>query len=169
MESYDCVKPLAIGLGLYQFVPEQQDLIKTRLQEGCNFRFVIFDVNSPHIAALDRNLVHSTVTLAAFIENCTDFFKKFQKEIEKLAPKGKLDVRVYDAVPPWGLIAIDHEHPNGRILIEFNGIQVEGSACPGAEIIPKEGGWYRFFYDQIALIWNAGKPLGAIQPAMKNG
>ena len=57
-----------MGLGFYQFLPDRRLELISRVREGCRFRFLIFDVNSPTAQTLDSSLGYGNGTLLAFLK-----------------------------------------------------------------------------------------------------
>jgi hypothetical protein len=150
-----------IGLGFYQFLPEKRDLILARIREGCSFRFLMFNPNSEHAAALDESLGYGTDSLINFLRAQQNYFIEFAKSLNEQQLGGRLQVKTYDLVPTFGAIAVDPNESGGCLIVEFYGAAVEGSVCPGVEIIGKSGAWHDFYNRQMEELWRKGGGLVA--------
>lgn len=151
---------LCVGLGFYQFLPEKRDVLLAKLRAGCSFRFLIFDANSESAVALDKSLGYGNGSLVAFLNAQQSYFVEF---LTALAEEGvtadSFQVRSYEAIPTFGALHLDPGLPNGRMIIELFGHRVEGSVCPGMELIKHSSCWYSFYERQIGELWTRGKPL----------
>src|ERR1051326_421054 len=122
---------LCLGLGFYQFLPEKSDLLLAKIREGCSFRFLMFNPDSKHSAALDLSLGHGTESLINFLRAQRNYFIEFAGLLEKEGLAHGLQVKTYDLVPTFGALAVDGKEPDGFLVVELYGVGVEGSVCPG--------------------------------------
>jgi len=150
---------LCLGLGFYQLIPEKRDLLLTKIREGCSFRFLIFDPTSKNAAALDESLGYGNGSLIKFLGAQQAYFIEFMKVLADEGLDGRFQVRTYEAVPTFGALAVDSSVPEGYLIVELYGAHVEGSVCPGIELVPRESAWYAFYDRQIAELWKVGQPL----------
>jgi len=150
---------LCLGLGFYQLIPEKRDLLLTKIREGCSFRFLIFDPTSKNAAALDESLGYGNGSLIKFLGAQQGYFIEFMKALTDEGLDGRFQVRTYEAVPTFGALAVDSSVPEGYLIVELYGAHVEGSVCPGIELVPRESAWYAFYDRQIAELWKVGQPL----------
>lgn len=150
---------LCAGLGLRSFVPERQALIRSRIKQGARFRFLIFDAESPTLETLDRSLGAGKGDLIAFVRNQTSSITNFRADLAAEGLAEGFEVRVYDAVPTFGLIEIDYGLATHRMIVEINGFRAEGAACPGFALLPNAEGWSGFFRERAGLLWDSAKPL----------
>lgn len=150
---------LCLGLGFYQLIPEKRDLLLTKIREGCSFRFLIFDPTSKNAAALDESLGYGNGSLIKFLGAQQAYFIEFMKVLADEGLDGRFQVRTYEAVPTFGALAVDSGVPEGYLIVELYGAHVEGSVCPGIELVPRESAWYAFYDRQIAELWKVGQPL----------
>jgi hypothetical protein len=148
-----------LGLGCYQFLPEKRDLLLAKIREGCSFAFLIFNPQSRHATALDESLGYGSGTLINFLEAQQRYFIEFMRTLVAEGLIGKFEVRLYDAVPTFGSLSIDSGTPTGYLIVELYGTRVEGSVCPGMELLPGESDWYSFYDRQIAQLWNTSPRL----------
>ena len=151
---------VCIGLSLYQFV-EHGDLIKRKvLEDGCSFHFCIFDSESDTINALDRSLGRGVGSLPPYMARPTVRFTQLLAEIRASdVGEDKFSIRTYDFIPTFGIISIDRDYLDAKIIVELNGYDVEGSVCPGFELVRTPDGWFRFFYDQVNKFLSSGRLL----------
>lgn len=150
---------LCLGLGFYQFLPEKRDLLLTKIREGCSFGFLIFDPKCRNAAALDESLGYGNESLLNFLHAQQAYFIEFMSALAHEGLEGRLQVKTYDAVPTFGAIALDRSAPEGYLIVELYGAQVEGAICPGMELVPKGSAWYAFYDRQISEFWRVGRPL----------
>lgn len=150
---------LCFGLGCYQFLPEKREVLLSKVREGCSFRFLIFNPASKHATSLDESLGYGSGTLINFLHAQQSYFVEFMNTIEAEALSDKVEVRMYDVVPTFGALVVDRSGPAGYLIVELYGRRVEGSVCPGMELIPQGSDWYLFYDRQIAELWRTGKPL----------
>ena len=150
---------LCLGLGFYQLIPEKRDLLLTKIREGCSFRFLIFDPTCKNAAALDESLGYGNGSLIKFLGAQQGYFVEFMKALAVEGLDGRFQVRTYEAVPTFGALAVDSSVPEGYLIVELYGAHVEGSVCPGIELVPRESAWYAFYDRQIAELWKVGQPL----------
>ena len=150
---------ICVGLSLYQ-VLEHRDLIRRKAIAGCAFHFVIFDFNCDSLVILDRSLGRGYGRLPTYIGDPTYRFQELLSEISALGiPEDRFSVRLYDFVPTFGMIALDRNQAVGRIIVELNGVGVEGAVCPGFELVRISDGWFDFFSSQIDLFIGLGRSL----------
>ena len=150
---------LCLGLGFYQLIPEKRDLLLTKIREGCSFRFLIFDPTSKNAAALDESLGYGNGSLIKFLGAQQGYFIEFMKALADEGLDGRFQVRPMRQVPTFGALAVDSSVPEGYLIVELYGAHVEGSVCPGIELVPRESAWYAFYDRQIAELWKVGQPL----------
>jgi len=150
---------LCFGLGFYQILPEKRDLLLAKLREGCTFEFLIFNPKSKNAAALDESLGYSNGSLISFLNVQQDYFIEFMSTLTGQGLDKQFQVKTYDAVPTFGALAVDRSSPEGCLIVELYGAGVEGSVCPGMELIPKGSAWYAFYDRQITELWRDAQPL----------
>ncbi len=151
---------LCLGLGLVNFIPEEKELIRQKVTQGCRFRFLIYDVEDTEAGALDETLGYANNSLIKYLTPSAGAFVEFHESLLKAGiPRDRFDVRKYKIVPPWGIIATDPKRSSGRLYVEINAHGVEGSACPGFALEKTVDGWFEFFEAQYESIWDKATPL----------
>jgi uncharacterized protein DUF5919 len=150
---------LCLGLGLLAFVPERKSLLRARMEQGCRFRFLLFDAESANASALDVSLGSGDGNLIGFIRTQTKYVREFQKELQEAQLLPQFEVRLYHAVPTFGMVEVDPKTLNNRMVIELYGFKAEGSVCPGASLIETDAGWCAFYRQRAELLWSTAKPL----------
>lgn len=148
-----------LGLGLLAFVPERQALLIERMQQGCRFKFLIFNTESDAAAILDLSLGYGNGNLLDFIRSQARFVLDFQKRLITLGLADRFEARVYDVVPTFGMIELDRGQKTCRLVVELYGYNAEGSVCPGFSLIDADEGWSSFFRERADHIWKNSKPL----------
>jgi hypothetical protein len=129
------------------------------MEQGCRFRFLVFDVDSPAAEVLDRSLGFGNRDLLELIRIQTSYIRDFQIALSCRNLSDRLEVRVMDVVPTFGLIEIDPGLRQHRMLVEVNGYRAEGALCPGFELADRADGWCGFFRDRALELWDNAKPL----------
>jgi hypothetical protein len=151
---------LLYGLALYNVAVENRDLLHELVTvKHCRIRVLIFDHQSPHVEAMEASL--GTVgSLLAGVRRATEVFRALQDQLraEGVGPE-RFEARVYRTVPTFGMIALDPSEPYGRILVEWNGLDVKGYQCPGLELRRSNSAPYLFFTKQAETVWRHGIPL----------
>jgi Domain of unknown function (DUF5919) len=153
---------MCLGLGFYQFLPEKRELVLAKIKEGCSFKFIIFNPKSKNAAALDESLGYANGSLIRFFEAQQAYFIDFIKTLSDEGIVGKFEVRTYDVIPTFGGLLIDSSLPDGFLIVELYGCQVEGAVCPGMELVPKGSNWYAFYERQIVEFWRRAQPLADV-------
>ncbi len=151
---------VCVGLGFYQFLPEKRDLLLAKLRENCRFRFLIFDAASAHATALDASLGRGNQSLVSFLQAQQKYFVDFLDALTKDGVSAdRFQVRLYDVIPTFGALHIDPSQPDGRLIVELFGHGVEGTVCPGLELVARNSPWFAFYNRQIEELWQNGRPL----------
>jgi uncharacterized protein DUF5919 len=145
--------------------------LRQKMQEGCSFRFLIFNPGSPYKDALEQSLGPTNVanSLQAKIGRWLKFLRDLKSEFPHLADK--IQIRTYDVIPTFGAILID----NDIMVIELFGHQESGLGCPGLEVVSsvrprgiegngglnkeKSSELYLFYHRQICELWKTGQPF----------
>ena len=131
---------LCLGLGFISH-SEKRDLLLTKICEGCSFTFLSFDPTSKNALALDEGLGYGNGSLIKFLGAQQAYFVEFMKVLADEGLDGRFQVRTYEAVPTFGALAVDSSVPEGYLIVELYGAHVEGSVCPGIELVPRESAW----------------------------
>jgi hypothetical protein len=151
---------LLYGLALYNFAFENRDVLReVVVAKHCRVRVLIFDVESPHGAAMEASL-GTLGALLAVTNQTTEAFRKLQDQLraQGIGPE-RFEARVYHTVPTFGMISLDADESYGRILVEWNGVDVEGEQCPGLELRHSGSAPFLFFTKQTETIWANAIPL----------
>jgi hypothetical protein len=70
---------------------------------------------------------------------------------------------------------IDPSSTDRRLVVELYGFGVEGTVCPGMELVSQEGDWYSFYERQMEARWQAGRALevpsavAGVAPSVSSG
>ena len=151
---------LLYGLALYNFAFENRDIVRELVvMKHCKVRVLLFDVESPYGAAMEASL-GTLGALLAVTNQTTEAFRKLQDEMRQQGIGPELfEVRVYQTVPTFGMIALDAGERYGRIFVEWNGVDVEGQQCPGLELRHSTSAPFLFFTKQVETVWAKGVTL----------
>lgn len=150
------------GLALYNVVFENRDLLCDKIYKTtCSIRILLFNADSPFAPAMDTSLGRTPNALLNVIRETTRAFADLQNEVRAAGVDAKrFEVRVFDVIPPCGMIVVDHQTDTARIFVELNGVNLDGQQCPGLELRDSNPGLYRFFARQVEDLWeHRSKPL----------
>ncbi len=151
---------LLYGLALYNLAFEYRNVVRDlALTKSRRIRVLIFNIESPYAPAMEASL-GTMGALVNVTRETTNAFRALQHELRNAGVSPELfEVRAYDTVPTFGMIAIDPKSDGGRIYVEWNGVDVEGQQCPGLELVRSGSTPYRFFNDQVERIWSSARAL----------
>lgn len=74
---------------------------------------------------------------------------------------GRLEVRLLDFVPAFGLIVVDPDEPHGRIDVDIYSHRPNGREPVLSLRANRDPEWYRHFLGEFERIWATGTPLDA--------
>lgn len=146
---------LLYGLSLYNIAFDNLDVVRELVvARHCRVRVMIFDVESPYGAALENSL-GTKGALLVVTNQTTEAFRNLQDQLraQGIGPE-RFEARVYRTVPTFGMISLDAGESYGRILVEWNGINVEGQQCPGLELRHSASAPFLFFTKQGESVWD---------------
>jgi len=72
---------------------------------------------------------------------------------------GRLEVRLLDFVPAFGLLAVNGRRPDGRLQVDFYTHTFGGPEPALALRSGRDHPWYQHFLGELEQIWGAGRPL----------
>ncbi len=74
------------------------------------------------------------------------------------AGPGRLEVRLLDLVPAYGILAVDVDSPHGSLHVDVYSHRA-GVAEPSLALLPdRDPQWYRHFAGELDRLWTVGRP-----------
>lgn len=148
---------LIVGISLYAMIGQHRDWFENKIRkEGCKFRFLL-----PASLPEKENLVY--LADEATVADTADDLRKTFNQVVDLAqktsgnPKGKnkVEIRVFDFVPPMGIIMLDGQARTGRIRVEIYPYAGAVDKRPSFDLIPTESGegLYEHFRARYEDLW----------------
>lgn len=143
-----------LGLSLLGIVASCGSFLLARAMAGCKFRILLIDPDS-----------HAASTAVGFVEDVQYRKPDIERSIRNLEPlleTGNVELRLMPVVPPFGLLIIDPDKPQGKVQVELYGHEIATSDRPHfvlTQTIDKQ--WYDFFRNQFLKFWNDAQPHGA--------
>ena len=139
------------------------DLLAQLIRDGCDIRILAVQPDSQSISQVSQidptiaSMAHPVKALANRISyNLAAIYNICSGQ---LSPKGTLEIRTLDYVPPFAFLGVDYSSKTRRV----GSLKVELFAhAPHGErpqIVLREdhdSEWYRFFLDQFEQFWERG-------------
>jgi hypothetical protein len=151
-----------VGLALYTIINEYRPYLEEALSRGCNVRFLVFDLDSPRAEVLNASLSGGDL-----IDILKGSFTAVLAFAAHHSAGGKVEVRLYDVVPTFGVVAVDRAEADGRLFVELNCYSSSGDQCPGFSLEKKPNGLFYNYDRQITALWNAARDPMAHVPVAK--
>jgi hypothetical protein len=148
------------GIDLSTFV-DHANLIRRRISDhNCTFRFIIFDSASDNARALDATFMRSPPTQPDSISGSGSALYQLMMTLRQEAILcGQFLIKKYTIVPPNGIIAIDCDTENGRVIVELNIPNIPGGEWPGFEVRKTKEGIFDVYATQFVSMWENSIPL----------
>jgi hypothetical protein len=71
---------------------------------------------------------------------------------------GRLEVRLLDFVPAFGLVAVDRHRPGGRLSVDIYSHTSDGTEAALTLQAGRDHTWYQHFLAELDQIWASGRP-----------
>lgn len=149
------------GQSLRRTATAYHGLFQKKLKEGSCIRILLVDP-----LGVGSELGAKRISRMPEVEDYRSEISLSLKDMCKLkehAEKGgKIELRVLDYVPPFGLFILDANSLNSRALVEVYSYKYdevsEYGDIPKFYLTAKDNwNWYRFFRDQFKTLWNEGE------------
>ena len=139
---------IAIGISHIGLLQTQLGFFEQKLREGCRLRFVLLDPDSSSLQSW--NLIATVSTTQSDIQTALELLKSLT-HLDKT--KGKCEVRLTQAVLPYGMLIADVNKPTGEIIVEMYTYKTSPEERPNFRLTPSDR-WFEFFKTQAEKIWN---------------
>jgi hypothetical protein len=145
-----------VGVTLARTIRNQYATLQQRLDAGATVRIALI---APQAATLAEAARRSTMADQPAI-----FAHRLRTTLDLLddlaartaAGPGRLEVRLLDFVPAFGVVAVDAQAPNGRVHVDIYSHR-GGSPEPTLPLhADRDGRWFRHFTAEFDRVWEAG-------------
>lgn len=129
--------------------------IEEALSKGATVRVMLIRPDSPTSeVASHRNRQWDNKRVSEAIYQSLRFLHDFSI----LHPKGKLEVRLSDSIPPWGMIAVYPEKLPGRMMIRINTVPIPRAQRPAFVVdARRDPKWFVSFERQFYETWESAQ------------
>jgi hypothetical protein len=154
-----------LGVTLSRTIRTDFGALRGRLQAGAVVQIVLIEPTAGVIAeAARRNTVPDAPEIFEHRLQATfDLLRRLEAE----AGPGRLEIRLLDFVPAFGLLAIDADQPTGHLSVDIYshrpGVTEPTISLTAADDQP----WYHHFVEEFDRVWENGRPvwMGDTEPA----
>jgi hypothetical protein len=144
----------AVGTTLISFGTIYQALIHQRITQGCCARLVITNHVNKNVADIAAQKMPESPTRETHMSQARTALMSLSGIAGQHSSGGSLEIKVLDTFPPFGLLIINGDQPNGRIRVELYPDNCPIAARPMFELFAtRDGEWYRFFRQQFEILW----------------
>jgi hypothetical protein len=148
----------ALGVTLARTIRNQYAALQQRLAAGATVRIALI---APHPATVAEAARRSTIadSPAVFEHRLRPTLDLLDDLAERAAAgPGRLQVRLLDFVPAFGLVAIDAEAPHGQARVDIYSHRC-GAPEPALPLYAdRDARWFRHFVAEFDRVWEAGRP-----------
>ncbi|WP_250008217.1 hypothetical protein [Actinoplanes sp. M2I2] len=153
------------GVTLARTLRNHYAVLQQRLDAGATVRIAVI---APHAATLAEAARRSTIAGHPEI-----FEHRLRPTLDLLdaltdraaAGPGRLEVRLLDFVPAFGLIAVDPETPDGRARVDIYSHRC-GTPEPTLPLrADRDPRWFAHFLAEFDRLWATGRPYELSRPA----
>jgi hypothetical protein len=141
-----------MGLALNTVMSNYRKQLSEAIGQNRTIKFLIFDLESP---APTLEILERSLGMGDSIEDLKRAFKRVLAFAKQYAQTGKVEVRLFDAIPTFGAVAIDRDENRGFLIVELNCYSSPGEECPSLRLEKKPGGLFHIYDRQITNLWNA--------------
>lgn len=125
--------------------------LKACLARGGDVRIIIVD---PQHSALEvaTNRFNKHQDAVKIRRECEQALDNFETLFSLNRKSKSVQIRLSDAVPPFGIWLIDANRPNAEIWAEIYSFR--GTRDPTLHLLPyRDGEWFDFFQEQFEVLW----------------
>ncbi|MEU4569336.1 hypothetical protein [Micromonospora sp. NPDC023956] len=147
-----------VGVTLSRTVRNHLDELRQQLAAGATVRVALIDPDStaPGEAAR-RNGLDAAGGGEVFEHRIQPTIDLLDYLAAQTAGSGRLEVRLLDFVPAFGMAMVDPEDPAGRISIDIYSHHPDGREATITLRADREPVWYRHFAREFDRIWASGR------------
>jgi hypothetical protein len=140
-----------VGVTLNRTVRNHAAALAQCLRRGGTVRIAVID---PHGEVLAEAARRSTTPGAAEI-----FANRLRPTLDLLdGLPGRIEVRLLDFVPAFGILAVDRHRPDGRLHVDIYSHTFDGSEAALTLQADRDHTWYRHFLAELDQIWGSAQP-----------
>jgi hypothetical protein len=140
-----------VGVTLNRTVRNHAAALGECLRRGGTVRIAVID---PHGEVLAEAARRSSNPGAADV-----FANRLRPTLDLLdRMPGRIEVRLLDFVPAFGILAVDRHRPGGRLHVDIYSHTSAGTEAALTLHAGRDHTWYQHFLAELDQIWAAGKP-----------
>jgi hypothetical protein len=148
----------AVGVTLARTIRNHYAALQQRLDAGATVRIALI---APEAATVAEAARRSTIA-----ESPAIFEHRLRPTLDLLeglaehaaAGPGRLQVRLLDFVPAFGLVAVDAETPHGQVRVDIYSHRC-GTQEPTLPLYAdRDARWFRHFVAEFDRVWAVGRP-----------
>jgi hypothetical protein len=144
-----------VGVTLGRTLRNQAAGLRRCLERGGTVRIAFISEEAVAEAARRSGVAGRPEIFAHRLHSSLDLLR----ELATPDAPGRLDVRMLDFVPSFGLLAVNADDRDGLIQVDVYSHRFTASE-PTLPLRPdRDPGWYRHFRSEFEHIWSAGRPL----------
>jgi len=147
---------LACGYSLINLVSAYEGFFVKRLEDGCNFRFLLLKPECDATHMLDGLVTSKPGELSEDIRSVLARLDRIRASANS-ATSGRLEIRLLKTVPTFSLVIVDAGRPYGWVQVEpypsYYGVALDVGR-PHFSLTQIQGRWYKFFCDQFQRLWD---------------
>lgn len=154
-ERFQKARSIAInGITLSRTSNTYLNEFKDCLARGGSVRIIV--VNPQHSAIeVATNRFYKHQDAIKIRRECEQSLDNLETLFSSEKNSRSIQVRLSNAVPPFGVWLIDADRPNAEIWAEIYSFR--GNRDPALHLLPyRDGEWFDFFQDQFELLWESG-------------
>jgi hypothetical protein len=148
-EGRNEIRVLGISMRNLLAEPGMESLIREKAREGCVFRFLLLNPDSPYVETKAQDENDHPEAWVNDIKGAVSRLKILQQELGA----NRLEFRFYDSYPIWRGTLVD----NRKAYIGYYPHGHKGKDSSGAEIINGKRSFYDPFSDYFNELWKASK------------
>jgi hypothetical protein len=142
-----------VGVTLNRTVRTHAAALAGCLRRGGTVRIAVID---PYGEVLDEAARRSTTPGAAGI--FANRLRPTLDLLDGLTAGGRLEVRLLDFVPAFGILAVDGDRPGGRLHVDFYSHTFDGQEAALTLRADRDPVWHQHFRAEFEQIWKSGRP-----------
>jgi len=148
----------AVGVTLARTVRNHYAVLRQRLEAGATVRIALIAPQPATVAEAARRstIADSPAVFEHRLRPTLDLLDDLAEHAA--AGPGRLQVRLLDFVPAFGLVAVDAEAPHGQVRVDIYSHRC-GAPEPTLPLYAdRDVRWFRHFVAEFDRVWAAGRP-----------
>jgi len=152
----------AVGISLLGLATTHNALLQQKRESGCHIRLITTNPSKKIVAELIAQRCPEAQNREVHANHAKTAISALSEISGPHPSGGDLETRVLNTLPPFGLLAVDKDRPNGRIRVELYPDDCPVSERPIFELLAsRDGRWYSFFNQQFETLWQGASGTDA--------